>query len=261
MDFYKILERSTVRGRGDNKEVVSIDIYPDFIVGRSKDLMIRGKSVYAVWDEEKGLWSQDEYDVQRIVDQDMYNYREKIQSSVKLGNIPINVLSMKSNKSKVWKDFKQYVSTLADNYHQLDEDLTFLNTEVIRRSRRMITSAEGSPTLLNQETIRHGTPSYLRYMTKKKEKRLNGRSVRLYPVTVRKFRNFVCSMANQAPAKAPSSLLYKNSSMDTIQPSMPNHLDHLLINLRLRPSVQIRLLQSNMMEILVELKITPELIR
>ena len=145
MDFYKILERSTVRGRGDNKEVVSIDIYPDFIVGRSKDLMIRGKSVYAVWDEEKGLWSQDEYDVQRIVDQDMYNYREKIQSSVKLGNIPINVLSMKSNKSKVWKDFKQYVSTLADNYHQLDEDLTFLNTEVKKDdyvSRRLPYSLE-----------------------------------------------------------------------------------------------------------------------
>lgn len=140
MDFYKIMERSTLRGRGDKKEIASIDIYPDFIVGRSKDLMIRGKSVYAVWDQEKGLWSQDEYDVQRMVDEDMYHYKESLQSNVKTNDVPIIVLSMKSNKSKMWKEFKQYVSTLADNYHQLDEQLTFLNTDVKKEdyvSRRL----------------------------------------------------------------------------------------------------------------------------
>lgn len=145
MDFYKIMERSTVRGRGDKKEIVSIDIYPDFIVGRSKDLMIRGKSVYAVWDQEKGLWSQDEYDVQRLVDQEMYAYRDALQQNTKLNDIPINVLSMRSNKSKVWKDFKQYVTTLADNYHQLDEKLTFLNSDVKKEdyvSRRLGYSLE-----------------------------------------------------------------------------------------------------------------------
>lgn len=145
MDFYKIMERSTVRGRGDKKEIVSIDIYPDFIVGRSKDLMIRGKSVYAVWDQEKGLWSQDEYDVQRLVDQEMYAYRDALQQNTKLSDIPVNVLSMRSNKSKVWKDFKQYVTTLADNYHQLDEKLTFLNSDVKKEdyvSRRLGYSLE-----------------------------------------------------------------------------------------------------------------------
>lgn len=130
MDFYKILERSTARGRGDKKEIISIDIYPDFIVGRSKDLMIRGKSVYAVWDEDKGLWSQDEYDVQRLVDQDMYHYAEVLKQNTKLNDIPVTVLSMRSNKSKMWSNFKRYVANLADNFHLLDENLTFLNTEV-----------------------------------------------------------------------------------------------------------------------------------
>ena len=146
MDFYKIMERSTVRGRGDKKEIVSIDIYPDFIVGRSKDLMIRGKSVYAVWDQEKGLWSTDEYDVQRMVDAEMYNYRDTLRQTTKISDdIPINVLSMRSNKSKVWKDFKNYVSILADNFHQLDEKLTFLNTDVKKEdyvSRRLGYSLE-----------------------------------------------------------------------------------------------------------------------
>lgn len=145
MDFYKILERSIARGRGDKKEIISIDIYPDFIVGRSKDLMIRGKSVYAVWDDEKGLWSQDEYDVQRLVDADMYKYVDTLRQNTNLGDIPINVLSLRSNKSKQWSVFKQYVANLPDNFHLLDENLTFLNTTVTKEdyvSRRLGYSLE-----------------------------------------------------------------------------------------------------------------------
>ena len=130
MDFYKIMERSTVRGRGDKKEIVAIDIYPDFLVMRSKDLMIRGKSVYAIWDQKKNIWTTDEYDVQRLVDEELYAYKDTIQQSTKVGDIPINVATMRSNKSKSWAEFKRYVSNLADNYHPLDEKLTFLNSEI-----------------------------------------------------------------------------------------------------------------------------------
>ena len=57
MDFYRIKERSVKKGL--------VEIYPDFRICRSKDLMVRGKAFYAIWDEEAGLWSTDEYDVQR----------------------------------------------------------------------------------------------------------------------------------------------------------------------------------------------------
>ena len=130
MDFYKIVERSTVRGKGDKKEITNIDIYPDFIVEKSKDLMIRGRSFRAVWDEEKGLWSTDEYDVRRMVDKELYEYADKLRNSVKLGDIPVTVLTLRSNKSKMWSEFKRYVQNLPDNYHELDENLTFLNTDV-----------------------------------------------------------------------------------------------------------------------------------
>ena len=69
MDFYRIKERSP------KKEVV--EIYPDFVVTRSKDLMVRGQQFYGIWDEQIGLWSTDEYDVQRLIDQDLYEYRDK----------------------------------------------------------------------------------------------------------------------------------------------------------------------------------------
>jgi len=52
MDFYQIKERSTKKG--------VIEIYPDFKVGRSKDLMVRGRSFYAIWDDDRNIWSTDE---------------------------------------------------------------------------------------------------------------------------------------------------------------------------------------------------------
>ena len=63
MDFFRVKQKDAGKNR--------IEIYPDFSVGKSKDLMIRGKSFYAIWDEEKGLWSTDEYDVQRLVDKEL----------------------------------------------------------------------------------------------------------------------------------------------------------------------------------------------
>ena len=69
MDFYKIKEREVRKG--------VVEIYPDFVVGRTKDLMVRGNAFYAIWDETAGMWSKDEYDVARLVDKELYLYREK----------------------------------------------------------------------------------------------------------------------------------------------------------------------------------------
>ena len=119
MDFYQIKERSTKNG--------IIEIYPDFKVGRSKDLMVRGKSFYAIWDAEKGLWSTDEYDVQRLVDKDLWNYKEKLSKKT---DGTIHVKSMGSFSSKIWSEFRTYIQHISDNSHQLDDQLTFENTEV-----------------------------------------------------------------------------------------------------------------------------------
>ena len=68
MDFFQVSTRELRGG--------SLEVYPDFIVGRTKDLMVRGRSFYAVWDEEPGMWSTDEYDVQRLVDYELRQYAE-----------------------------------------------------------------------------------------------------------------------------------------------------------------------------------------
>jgi hypothetical protein len=119
MDFYQIKERSTKNG--------VIEIYPDFKVCRSKDLMVRGRSFYAIWDEEKGIWSTDEYDVQRLVDEDIRKHKEKI---LKKSDDEIRTKFMGNFSSGSWTSFRKYMQNISDNAHQLDEKLTFTNTKV-----------------------------------------------------------------------------------------------------------------------------------
>lgn len=122
MDFYKIQERYP------KKDV--IEIYPDFKVGKSKDLMIRGKAFYAIWDEAKGLWSTDEYDVQRLVDEDLYKYYQDNKDRLNGSRVEIKYMSNYSSNS--WKEFKKYTQQLSDNYKQLDTKIIFSNNSIER---------------------------------------------------------------------------------------------------------------------------------
>ena len=117
MDFYRIAVKET-KERG-------MEIYPDFVVGRSKDLMVQGKSFYAIWDEEKGLWSRDEYDVQRLVDEELDREAERLG----LGG-PVIVKHMRSFGSNSWAQFRKFLANVSDSSHPLDSKLIFANTEV-----------------------------------------------------------------------------------------------------------------------------------
>ena len=123
MDFYKIKERPG-KTRG------TVEIYPDFIVGKFSDLMIRGKNVYAVWDEEAGLWSTSEYDVARLVDKDIYEYNEHRANPL---DDRVVLKTMNSFSTSSWDQFKRYISRLPDTYHDLDEQITFANTPVTKK--------------------------------------------------------------------------------------------------------------------------------
>ena len=114
MDFYRIRERV---GKGG-----VVDVFPDFKVVRSKDLMVRSRGFYSIWDDERGLWTTDEYDVQRLVDEDISRYCEKVE-----GASPKYLSDFSSNS---WMMFRKYMGHLSDSSHQLDENLTFSNTEV-----------------------------------------------------------------------------------------------------------------------------------
>ena len=132
MDFYQIKERTIKKG--------VIEVYPDFIIKRSHDLMVRGKSFYAIWDEEAGLWSTDEYDVARLIDRELMAHKSKMST-----DDTVVVRAMNSFSSRAWTDFKKYLTSVSDNSVPLDSKVTFANTEVKRKdyvSKRLPYSLE-----------------------------------------------------------------------------------------------------------------------
>lgn len=145
MDFVQIKQK-----HGKNN---SIEIYPDFKVLRSKDLMVRGKFFYAVWDENVQLWSTDEYDIQRLVDQELLDYKSKISET---SNSSVSVKLMSEFSSRSWSQFRNYLSNLSDNSSQLDTQLVFQNTEVKKKdyvSRRLPYSLEEGPIKAYEELM------------------------------------------------------------------------------------------------------------
>jgi energy-coupling factor transporter ATP-binding protein EcfA2 len=120
MDFYQILSKET-------KDKSGMELYPDFIVGRSQDLMVQGRTFYAIWDAEKGLWSRDEYDVQRLVDEHLNREAERLRKET---GINYTVRSMRSFNSNAWAQFRKFLANISDNSHPLDSKILFSNSEI-----------------------------------------------------------------------------------------------------------------------------------
>ena len=118
MDFFQVQTKELKGG--------AYEIYPNFVVGRSKDLMVRGRSFYAIWDEAAGLWSTDEYDVQRLVDQELRDHAKRMEDA---GHV-VRVKYLHSYDNQGWAQFRRYLNNLSDNSHTLNESLAFANTEV-----------------------------------------------------------------------------------------------------------------------------------
>lgn len=123
MDFFQIGTREIERGPKKGE----FEIFPDFTVGRSKDLMVRGRSFYAIWDEQAGLWSTDEYDVRRLVDEALLEHAQKVKADT--GTMP-HIKFLRSFGTGGWSQFRKFLQNISDNSHDLDTHLTFANTEV-----------------------------------------------------------------------------------------------------------------------------------
>lgn len=120
MRFFKVNSVSTKR------DVITVS--PEFIIGDTDDLMIKGGAFYAIWDEEIGLWNTNEYRVASIVDEALWERHDELKSMGVDGRI--NVETMSNFSSGSWSKYKSYLMRLPDNFKTLDENLTFANTVV-----------------------------------------------------------------------------------------------------------------------------------
>lgn len=118
IDFMTISTRTTKSG--------GVEIYPKFIIKRSTDLMIRGGDFYAIWLEERGMWSTDEQDALDLIDKELDGYVKEYQE--KYGGSPRALFMRDADSGMVDKWHKYCQIQLRDNYHMLDEQLIFSNT-------------------------------------------------------------------------------------------------------------------------------------
>lgn len=105
--------------------VSTVTIYPEFLVGQSEDLMIRGGGFYAVWNETEGLWTKDPAYVMEEIDSAIMEKRMEFPDDV-----DIEVKLLRNFSSKKWSEFLAYTSSLPERYEELDSSLTFQSTPV-----------------------------------------------------------------------------------------------------------------------------------
>ena len=123
LDFLMIATRSGKRG--------IIEVYPKFIIKKSNDLMIRGGDFYAIWIEERGIWSTDEQDAVDLIDRELDQYAEENR---KRFDDNIRVLHMWDAETGMIDSWHRYCQKqMKDQFHMLDEKLVFSNTKVGKR--------------------------------------------------------------------------------------------------------------------------------
>lgn len=119
LDFLMINERNVKKGE--------LEIYPDFKVGKVKDLMIRGRDFYAVWDEENGLWSTDEDRLIKMVDKEI---RKRVEERKKTFDGRVKGSYMGVSGTRAINHWHMYCQKdMRDNFVSLNENLIFANME------------------------------------------------------------------------------------------------------------------------------------
>lgn len=119
LDFLMISTRALKNG--------TIEIYPKFIIKKSTDLMIRGGDFYAIWIEERGLWSIDEQDALRMIDNEIDEYAKEFKKKTDNNVFIKHMWDAESGMIDSWHKYCQ--KQMRDNFHPLDEKLIFSNTE------------------------------------------------------------------------------------------------------------------------------------
>ncbi len=144
--FIKVKSEIRTVGNGQKKKEVNV-IYPDFMIN-GKDIMRKGGNFYAILDPDTGMWSTNQNDVYRIIDEELYSYAESHFKEDGFGirrdnnGNEVIIKTINDSSTRVLIDFNKWFNNLEPNhnYKPLDSDLTFLSDEVtpdMYRSKRL----------------------------------------------------------------------------------------------------------------------------
>lgn len=123
VDFLRIEKRLTKNG--------TWEVYPKFEVNnRSRDLMVRGKDFYAVWLEDKKMWSTDEQDLIDLVDHEIDVFKEANSDTCPHAH----ALYLRDGDTKMIDKWHHYCKDQCrTNAKELDDNLIFADKELTRQ--------------------------------------------------------------------------------------------------------------------------------
>lgn len=137
-DFLTISTRS--------KKTGVTEIYPKFKIIPSSDLMIRGGNFYAIWDEERGLWTTNEFDAYRLIDKELDEYKKQHESDIEGVTKVLHIWDSGSGMIDAWHKYCQRQQI--DTFKMLDEKLIFSNSPTNKKdyaSKRLNYPLEPGP--------------------------------------------------------------------------------------------------------------------
>lgn len=109
----------------DSKKKGPAEVFPEFIVCATNDLMIRGSDFYAIWDDELGLWSTDPYRAIELIDNEIDTWVQEHQANLSEPYVIKYLKYSSNNMIDRWLKFTK--KQLPDNWHELDAKLVFSN--------------------------------------------------------------------------------------------------------------------------------------
>lgn len=122
LDFMTVSSRSTKNG---------VEVFPTFVIKKSKDLMIRGGDFYAIWDDERKMWSTDEEDAVRLIDNELKRFCD--ERGDRLGAYPVVKYMWDAGSGSIDAWHKYCQKQMRDSFKMLDETLIFSNMETSRK--------------------------------------------------------------------------------------------------------------------------------
>lgn len=124
MDFYKVVVQESTR-RGDDYDY---KVYPKFNLIRSKDILVRGGMLWGFWNKDK--WNNSEYDLYRMIDEDIFNKIEELKAEfpnkVIIGNL------INDSSTNLLKNIRQYYKDMEQLNVDLDSTILFADHKIKR---------------------------------------------------------------------------------------------------------------------------------
>lgn len=145
-----------------HKNLGLVEVYPTFIIGKSKDLMIRGKDFYAIWNNDTKLWTRDESEAIELIDEKLDEFAEehkedfeslairktekkpkkdtnkgdgkKTEEKIEKRSLIICIKYLRKNDTGSIDQWHKYVQKqMRDTWHQLDNKIAFSDQETTKK--------------------------------------------------------------------------------------------------------------------------------